>query len=134
MIDDYLRGIALGGLERRISNARDGMARIEKDAAKYVENAAYKIQRAAEQRHGDQPPRHVNQQSFEAIATRLAKFAENGFTTSDVLRYGVPNAEQILDSGEVSEEAKMEILMKAASALVTQGAPNPESTLSLLFD
>jgi hypothetical protein len=134
MIDDYVTGIALRGLERRISDVRDGMTRIEKGAARYVENAAYKIQRAAQERQGDGPKRHVNKQSFESIATRLAKFAENGFTTSDVERYGVPNAEEILDSGEVSEEAKMEILMKAASALVTQGAPNPASTFSLLFD
>lgn len=132
MIDDYLYGISFRGLEDRINEARKRIELPPKDVMHFADEAAYTVQRAASERPANSA--QSSQSSSSSIAAQLEKFVENGLSPGDLVRYGIKNAMSLTEATEMSEETKLELLQKAATSLLLQGAPDATTALKLLID
>lgn len=124
-MDVFGQVIPFNGLSRRIERIRTSF-----NDPVMLREKAKKAQALA----GDTIETLTNQQSFESVAKRIQKFADAGLKPSDANRFGVKLDDAHYEDEDIlSDEAKFSILLKAASSLVTQGAPPPDAALSLIY-
>lgn len=116
MFDPVTGFLIYPALEDRLKKARDG-------AACHRDNT----QRTAVQ---DAAKSVVDGTVFESIATRIQKFADAGISAAS----GKAGEDEPIDAEALSGAAKNNILLNAATSILTQGTRSASRAYSTLFE